>query len=382
MTYLENIVYLDNSSTTKPCKEAIEEINSALVGDFGNPSSLHILGFNAEKRVEAARDAAAQALGASPSEIYFTSGGTEGNNTAVLGVAAARKKRGNRIVTTAIEHPSVLEPIKKLENEGFEVIKIKPESDGTVSEEAVFSAVNSDTVLVSIMLVNNETGAVLPVSAAKEAIERAGAPALLHCDAVQAFGKMPINVNALGADIITVSAHKIHGPKGVGFIYVKKGVAVKPFILGGGQEKGFRSGTQAVPAVCGMHGAIKATGEIKENLERVRKLRDFAVSEIKKNGIAVINSPDTALPFVLNISVEGYRSETLLHFLENEGVFVSSGSACARGKGSYVLGEMGLPSARIDSAIRISFSRYNKEEDVTRLVSALSRAKATLRKAR
>lgn len=382
MTYLENIVYLDNSSTTKPCKEAIEEMNTALAEDFGNPSSLHVLGFNAEKRTEAARSAAARMLGASPAEIYFNSGGTEGNNTAIFGAAAARKKRGNRIVTTSIEHPSVLEPIKKLENDGFEVIKIKPQSDGTVRKEDIFAAVNSDTVLVSIMLVNNETGAVLPVSVAKDAIERAGAPALLHCDAVQAFGKMPINVNTLGADIITVSAHKIHGPKGAGFIYVKKGVTVRPLMLGGGQEKGFRSGTQAVPAVCGMHGAIKAIGDINENLKKVTKLRDFAVNRLEKDGIAVINSPDTALPFVLNVSVEGYRSETLLHFLENEGVFVSSGSACARGKGSYVLGEMGLPPARIDGAIRISFSRYNDEEDVNRLVSALSRAKATLRKAR
>ena len=193
---------------------------------------------------------------------------------------------------------------------------------------------------------------------------------------------MPINVNTLGADIITVSAHKIHGPKGVGFTYVRKGVTLRPLMLGGGQEKGLRSGTQAVPAVCGMHGAIKAAGDINANLEKVRGLRDFAVSEITRHGTAVINSPDTALPFVLNVSVEGYRSETLLHFLENEGVFVSSGSACARGRGSYVLSEMGLPPARIDGAIRISFSRYNDEEDVNRLVSALSRAKATLRKVR
>lgn len=379
---MENIVYLDNSSTTKPCKEAIEEMNTALAEDFGNPSSLHVLGFNAEKRVEAARGAAARMLGASPSEIYFTSGGTEGNNTAIFGAAAARKKRGNRIVTTSVEHPSVLEPIKKLENEGFEIIRIRPQSDGTVRKEDIFGAVNADTVLVSIMLVNNETGAIFPVSAGKEAILRAGAPALLHCDAVQAFGKIPVDVKKLGADIITVSAHKIHGPKGVGFTYVRKGVTLRPLMLGGGQEKGLRSGTQAVPAVCGMYGAIKAAGDINANLEKVRGLRDFAVSEITRLGTAVINSPDTALPFVLNVSVEGYRSETLLHFLENEGVFVSSGSACARGRGSYVLSEMGLPPARIDSALRVSFSRFNTKEDVTRLILALTKAKSLLRKVR
>lgn len=380
MTYLENIVYLDNSSTTKPCEEAIAEMNSALAEDFGNPSSLHVLGFNAEKRVEAARNAAAGMIGASPPEIYFTSGGTEGNNTAILGASASRKKRGNRIVTTAAEHPSVREPVKSLEEEGFEVIRIKPQSDGTLRKEDIFEAVNGNTVLISIMLVNNETGAIFPVFAAREAIERTGAPAILHCDAVQAFGKIPVDVKKLGADIITVSAHKIHGPKGAGFIYVKKGVTVKPLMLGGGQESGFRSGTQAVPAVCGMYGALKAIGDINGNLDKVRGLRDFAVSEIKRNGIAVINSPDSALPFVLNISVEGYRSETLLHFLEREGVFVSSGSACARGKGSYVLSEAGLPSSRVDSALRISFSRYNTKEDVTRLISALIGAKATLRK--
>ncbi|MBO4733466.1 MAG: cysteine desulfurase [Clostridia bacterium] len=380
VTYLENIVYLDNSSTTPVCEKAQKEIYLAVSRDFGNPSSLHVLGFNAEKRVSSARSLAADMIGAAPSEVYFTSGGTEGNNTALFGAAYARKKRGRKIVTTAIEHPSVAEPIKRLQEEGFTVVRIKPESDGTVSKESIFNAIDENTILVSIMLVNNETGAVLPVSAAREAIEKTGAPAILHCDAVQAFGKIPINVNKLGADIITVSAHKIHGPKGAGFIYIKKGITVKPFILGGGQEKGFRSGTEAVPAICGMYGAMKAIGDINENCKRVKELRDFAASELTNNGIAVINSPDSALPYVLNISVEGYRSETLLHFLENEGVFVSSGSACAKGKGSYVLGEMGLPRRRIDSALRISFSRFNTKDDVICLISAIERARAVLRR--
>ncbi len=380
MTYLENIVYLDNSATTPICDEALLEISSALKADFGNPSSLHILGFNAEKRVNTAREAIAKTINASPEEIYFTSGGTEGNNTAVFGSVYARRKRGNRIVTTVIEHPSVLEPIKKLEDEGFEVIRIKPQADGTVSEQSIFEAINEKTILVSLMLINNETGAILPVSAAKEAIKSKNAPAVLHCDCVQAFGKTPINVKALGADIITASAHKIHGPKGIGFMYIKKGVTVNPLLLGGGQEKGFRSGTENVPAICGFYGAVRAIGDINENLIKVTALRDYAVNKIKEENIAVINSPDTALPYVLNISVEGWRSETLLHFLERENIFVSSGSACAKGKGSYVLNEMKLPRSRVDSALRISFSRFNTKEDIDKLFSAIIKAKAVLRK--
>ena len=379
---MENTVYLDNSSTTLVCEKAQKEIYLALSRDFGNPSSLHVLGFNAEKKVTLAREAIAEMICAEPGEIYFTSGGTEGNNTAVFGAAYARKKRGNRIVTTAIEHPSVKEPIKRLEEEGFEVIRIKPQADGTISEEDIFSAVDGKTVLVSIMLVNNETGAILPVSAARRAIEKAGAPALLHCDAVQAFGKMPIDVKELGADMLTASAHKIHGPKGAGFIYLKKGAAIKPLLLGGGQEKGLRSGTEAVPAICGMYGAVRAIGSIKDNLKYVGELNDYAKECLKTIENVEFNSPKGALPYVLNFSAVGYRSETMLHFLESKGVFVSSGSACAKGKGSYVLTEARLPRARVDSAIRVSFSRFNTKEDVDRLKDALNSAVSTLRRVR
>lgn len=377
---MENIVYLDNSSTTPLCREATEEINAALSADFGNPSSLHVLGFNAEKRVEAAREAAAAMISAAPQEVYFTSGGTESNNTALFGAAYSRKKRGNRIVTTAIEHPSVQEPLKRLAGEGFEVVYIKPQADGTVSEESIFEAINDKTVLVSIMLVNNETGAILPVAAARKAIENKGAPALLHVDAVQAFGKMPVNVKELGADMLSASAHKIHGPKGAGFLYIKKGVTVRPLLYGGGQERGFRSGTEAVPAICGMYGAIGAIGSIAGNLSKTAALCKYARERLAKVDCVEINSPDGALPYVLNFSAVGYRSETLLHFLESRGVFVSSGSACAKGKGSYVLSAAGLSRERTDSAIRASFSRFNTEDDVDRLVSALEAAVSSLRR--
>ena len=380
MTYLENIVYLDNSSTTLPCLSAVEEINSALELDFGNPSSLHILGVNAEKRIAKARQKIADIIGANDKEIYFTSGGTEGNNTAVFGSAYARRKRGNKIVTTAVEHPSVSEPIKRLREEGFQIVEIKPQSDGTISEKSIFEAINGETVLVSIMLVNNETGAAFPVSAAREAIKKSGAPAILHCDAVQAFGKMPINVNKLGADIITASAHKVHGPKGVGFIYVKKGITLKPLLLGGGQENGFRSGTQPVPAISGFYGALCDLGDINENLKKVKEIRDFTAENLKNIDGVKINSPDSALPYVLNFSLMGYRSETVLHFLESKGIYVSSGSACARGKGSYVLAAQGLRGDVVDSALRVSFSRFNTVDDAKRLIEALQESKSSLRK--
>ena len=373
-------VYLDNSSTTKMCAAAKRRMNEAVNGVFGNPSSLHRMGYGAESLIDETRQKIADMIGAKDGEIYFTSGGTEGNNTAVFGAAYARSKRGNRIVTTAIEHPSVLEPIKRLENEGFEVIRIKPQSDGTVSEESIFEAINENTVLVSIMLVNNETGAILPVSAARRAIDKVGAPAILHCDCVQAFGKIKIKVGDLGADIITASAHKIHGPKGIGFIYVKKGVTVKPLLLGGGQEKGFRSGTQSVYDIYGFCGAIEALSDIDKNYRKAAKLKDRLQKKLTERGIAVINSPDSALPYVVNLSVEGYRSETLLHFLEDKNIYVSSGSACSRGKGSYVLSESGLSRLRVDSAIRVSFSRFNTLADVDAFVSALEAAKATLRR--
>ncbi len=381
MNFLENIVYLDNSSTTKPCEGAIKQINSALCEDWGNPSSLYDLGLDAQLRVDAARERMAKMLYCRADEIYFTSCGTEGNNTAILGAAAARRKRGNRIVTTAIEHPSVLETMKRLETDGFEVVYLKPDESGCVSEEDIFAAINDKTILVSIMLVNNETGAIQPVAAAARAIKAAASPALLHCDAVQAFGKMEINAARLGADLITVSGHKIHGPKGIGALYIKKGVTIKPLLTGGGQEKNMRSGTEAVPLICGFLGAMNEMPNIKVSYNKMRELWVYTKNILLETGLVEINSSDNALPYVLNISVMGYRSETLLHFLEAEGIYVSSGSACARGKGSYVLSEMGLDTKRVDSALRISFSRYNTKEDADRLKEAIVEATKRLRRA-
>lgn len=374
------MVYLDNSATTKPCKAAIDACRNALESCWGNPSSLHRLGVESEMKVTEAREAVAKTLGCRADEVYFTSCGTESNNTALICGARARKKRGNKIVTTALEHPSVLETLKTLEDEGFEVIKITPDDSGNISRDAIRDAIDKNTILVSIMLVNNETGAIFPVDAVRQAVDECGSNALIHCDAVQAFGKMPIDVKKLGVDMLSLSGHKIHGPKGIGALYIKKGVAIKPYITGGGQEKGMRSGTESVPLICGLHGAVSELGNIKSQLEKMKALRDYAVKTLTETGIVTINSPDDALPYILNISLEGFRSETLLHFLESMNIFVSSGSACAKGEGSYVLAAQKLSRARIDSALRISFSRFTTEDDIITLRDGLIKASTKIRR--
>ncbi len=377
---MKKIIYLDNSATTKPCDKTVQNINLALTDVWGNPSSLYDVGFNAQMLVEDTRKAVADVLKCREDEIYFTASGTESNNTALIGAAYSRQKRGKRIVTTTIEHPSVLETVKRLENEGFEAIYLKPQANGIIAVEDIENAIDKNTILVSIMLVNNETGAIQPVKAAANAIKASGAPALLHCDGVQAFGKLPINLGELGVDLFTASGHKIHGPKGVGVLYIKKGVTVKPLITGGGQEKNMRSGTEAVPVVFGLKGAVDSLGSINENLKNSKELWNYAKQSLLNTGFVTINSSDEALPYILNISVEGYRSETLLHFLEADGIYVSSGSACAKGEGSYVLREMGLPRNRVDSALRISFSRDNTKEDIDALKDALILATQKLRR--
>lgn len=373
--------YLDNSATTMPCETAIKYINSALTENWGNPSSLHSVGISAEQMLNTARKKAAQLIGAQEGEIFFTSGGTEANNIAILGACERLKRRGNRIVTTEIEHPSVMETVNHLSETGFEVIYLKPDKNGTISKEDIFSAVNYKTVLVSIMLVNNELGAIQPVSYAAEAVKAAGAPALIHCDAVQAFGKLPINVKMLGVDLLSVSGHKIHGPKGVGFLYKKRSVNLASPIFGGGQESGVRSGTHPLPAIAGLLGALEELTDINGNLDKAQALCDYAKAALTATGLVEINSGDSALPYILNITVSGYKSETLLHFLDSKGIFVSSGSACAKGKKSYVLKSVGLNDKDIDCSLRLSFSRFNTINDIDKLCAALTEACRFIRKA-
>lgn len=372
------MVYFDNSATTKPCSKAIEYINEALTNNWANPSSLYDLGMNAEILVSKARQAIAKVISAREDEIIFTSSGTEANNTAVM-AALYRKGIGKRIITTEIEHPSVLETVKRLEDEGFEVIRLKAQSDGTVSLSQLESCLDSKTVLVSIMMVNNEIGTIQPIKEAAKLIRKLSPRAYFHCDAVQAFGKVSINVKDLDVDMLTASAHKIHGPKGVGFLYCKKGVAIKPFITGGGQEKGLRSGTESVPLIAGFLGAVESLPDLKKQQEQLREIKEYAISKFGECEKIIINSPCQSVPFILNISVMGYRSETLLHFLESKQIYVSSGSACSKGEQSYVLSALGLDKKRTDSALRLSFSRYTEKEEIDLCLSALVEAVKRLR---
>lgn len=375
------MIYLDNSATTKPCESAIKAAEKAMCEAWGNPSSLHRLGVEAESIINETRLKIADILGCREDELFFTGSGTEANNMAIIGAAESLKRRGNKIVTTSIEHPSVLNTCKYLQENGFEVTYIKPQNDGHILASDILKAVDDKTVLVTMMLVNNETGCIFPVKEVAEGLKEMHSKALLHTDCVQAFGKMEIDVSELGVDLLTASGHKIHGPKGIGFLYKRKGLNnIKPIIHGGGQEKGLRSGTESVPLIAALGGAVDELN-ITASLKAMKKLHAYAVERLGGLDGVVINTPDRdILPYIINISVIGYRSETLLHFLEQRDIFVSSGSACAKGKGSYVLTEMGLNADLTDSALRISFSKNNTFEDIDSLCEALTVAQATLRR--
>ena len=373
------IAYLDNCATTAVCPEAAKAALRAMTEVYGNPSSLHGMGVAAEELVRGARGEIAKSLRCATEEIYFTSGGTESNNIAVIGAARALRRRGRRIVTTMAEHPSVGHAADFLEKEGFEVVRLRPGSDGSVSARDIETAVNKDTILVSVMLVNNETGAIQPVEAAKQAVKAVGAPALVHCDAVQAYGRLRFSPASLGTDLVSVSAHKIHAPKGVGALYMARGARIQPIVFGGGQEKGLRSGTEPVPAIAAFGEAARvAFAGFDGHVSHMAELRNMCAKLLSDIPGVSINSPRHGAPHILNVSCRGVRSETMLHFLESLGVFVSSGSACSRGRGSEVLKAMGLPQTDIDSALRISFSRYSTPDDVTALADGVALGLKTL----
>ena len=362
--------YLDNSATTAVSPSAAEKAFKVMTEIYGNPSSLHTKGIEAEKELEQARKALAERLGAQHEEIFFTSGGTEANNLAVFGAAEAKKRSGKRIVVSSAEHSSVLEAAKHLEQNGWDVVYITPSADGTISPEDVAEQVDKNTTLVSVMYVNNETGAINPVDEIFELARLKNPDIICHTDAVQAFGKLEIKAKKLGADLISVSGHKVFAPKGVGAIYIKRGVRLVSRQFGGEQEKKVRPGTEPLPLIAAF-GEACAEFDIKENYRLVSELKNYAVQRLSEIDGVLFNSPENALPYVLNITAGRVRSETMLHFLEEREVYVSSGSACAKGKPSHVLSAMGIDKKRADSALRISFSKHNTKEDIDALCEGI-----------
>lgn len=358
--------YLDNSATTVVSVNAAKKAYEIMTENYGNPSSLHLKGMYAEQELVKARRTVAKTLAASSDEIFFTSGGTEANNAALLGTAQAKKRRGNKIVVSSIEHSSIIETAKKLENDGFDVVYINPRSDGAIHKEDVLNQIDGSTILVSVMSVNNETGAVMQISDIFLAVKAKNSEVVCHTDAVQAFGKITLNARKMNADLISVSGHKVHAPKGCGALYIKKGVRIVPFHYGGEQEGRIRPGTEALPLIAAF-GTACDEFKIDENYRKIKLLNDYARKNLANIDGVVVNSAENALPYVLNISAGRVRSETMLHFLEEFDVFVSSGSACAKGKPSHVLQAMGIDKNRADSALRISFSKYNTTDDIDEL---------------
>lgn len=365
-------VYLDNSATTKPCKKACEAALRTMENDFGNSSSLHKKGYDALQLLEQSRGVIAKSIGVDPSRIFFTPSGTVANNTAIFGAAELMKRKGNKIVTTAFEHPSVARCMDKLEQSGFEVVRIMPDASGNISEEAFQNAVDEKTVLVSLMAVNNEIGAVLPFDKIKRIIKRKKYSALLHVDCVQGYMKLPVKPERCGIDLMSMSAHKVHALKGSGALYIANGVRIKPYVLGGGQENNICSGTQAMPNIAAFAAAVGELADIEGRLKTVSELNAYFKNGLEKIGGVTLNSPENALPYIINISLWGIPSQVSVNYLSSKGVYVSAGSACSKGHRSDVLVSMGLPHERIDSAIRLSMSYETTKEEIDYALSAIN----------
>ena len=373
--------YLDNSATTQVCPEAAQAAMEAMTVCFGNPSSTHTVGREAKKLLDSSRKSVAKALGCAPAELVFTSCGSESDNWALLGGAEAMKRKGKHVISSQAEHDAIRRSLDALEERGYEVTRLKPGRDGAVSVDAVREALREDTILISLMLVNNETGAVTDIAGISKAVREAGSAALIHTDAVQAFMKIPFTPAALGTDMISISGHKIHAPKGIGALFVRKGLRLKPMILGGGQEEGRRAGTEAMPQIAAFAAACDAAfPKLKENANRMAGLRDEILSRLQEEipDLVVIGG---GAPHILSLSLPGYRSEVMMNFLEAREVYVSKSSACKKGGRSHVLETMGLDSRTIDGALRIGLSRFTTREDVDALCGGLADAYRQLRHA-
>ena len=386
------IVYLDNSATTRQYDEVTDLMAEMARNCYGNPSSLHGLGLDAEKCLKEGRKKLASAFNASPEEMVITSCGTESDNTVLTGVAKIPRNRAKRIITTSVEHPAVLEPAAEMERRGFEVIRLGVDRECRIDLEELKEALTDDTLRISVMAVNNEVGTIMPIKEIgdikAEFNKKHGTKVLLHTDAVQALGKISLDTkkDLRNVDLISASAHKIHGPKGIGALYIRKGTKLDPFMLGGGQERGFRSGTENVPAIAGFGLASEmAVKDINAREAHMAEVRDYLrkgmlqeIPDIK------INSPEDGVCSVLNVSFMGTRGEVILHRLEQEGIYVSTGSACSSNhkssKGSHVLNAMGLKPREIEGAIRFSFNEFNTVEEMDYTLDKVKTAVGNFRK--
>lgn len=375
-------IYLDNSATTKPYQEVVDKMVLALTTQYGNPSSIHKKGIEVEREIKEIRRNIARSLGAKENEIYFTSGGTECNNTIIRSVARLNKKTKNHIISTVIEHPSVLDTLKDLESEGFEVTYLQVDKDGKISIEDLKNAIKKETMLVSVMHVNNEIGSVQPIEEIGKYLKTLDEKIYLHVDAVQSYAKIKFRPSRYNIDFMSVSGHKLHGPKGIGFMYVKENNRIKPLLTGGGQEIGIRSGTENVPGIYGIGEAIKIINkDLEGTIDKIRELRDLLKQEILSNIDDVkINTPEDGVCHILNVSFRGVRGEVLLHYLEQKEIYVSTGSACSsKKKGSHVLNAIGLTPEEIEGAIRFSLSDLNTKEEVMETVKVLKESVSDLR---
>ena len=366
------MIYLDNSATTKPCAEAVEAVAQALTQDWGNPSALYDFGIYAARQLRSARHAVAAAMGAEPDRVFFTSCGTEADNWAVYGTAKRLGKRGKHIVTTAIEHHAILNCMKDLEAQGFEVTYLQPDNLGNISPDSLKAALRKDTILVSIMMVNNEAGSVMPIAQMAKLTHRLCPDAIFHTDAVQGFLKIPFQAKTLGADLISVSSHKIHGPKGAGALYISPRLkSFPPLIHGGGQENNLRSGTEATPALFGF-GAAAAAGAktFREDIARERALLENLCARLEALPGVQLNGAHEA-PHILSVSIPGVPTQNSINILQDAQICVSAGSACAKGHRSHVLTAMNVPEQAIDSAFRVSLSRETTQSEIDALVETI-----------
>ena len=377
--------YLDNSATTRCYEEVRDIVVKTMMENYGNPSSMHLKGVEAEKYVKEAAREIARTLKVQEKEIYFTSGGTESDNWALIGTAMANQRKGKHIITTVFEHAAISAPAAWLEDQGFEVTRVPVDSRGNLSMEELAAAIREDTILVSAIYVNNELGAVLPVEEIGALIKEKNPDTLFHADAIQAYGKYRIFPKKMKIDLLSVSSHKIHGPKGAGFLYIGEKVKIHPLILGGGQQKGMRSGTDNVPGIAGMGEAARIIYEhLEENTSRMRELKEYFRGELEKIDNVEINGPvaGEGAPHILNASFLGVRSEVLLHALEDQGIYVSAGSACSSHKrtGSPSLGAIGLSPERKESAVRFSFSEFTTKEELDYTLETLKSLLPMLRR--